>query len=536
MIPALLLAVLVVAALRPRWAHPALLIAAALVAAMQVHLLVSPEALWTGGLGILRGTRRGFETAFGDGAIGSWDSLGLLMALWILLVTARAASSSLMPVLGVTGFIGLVTLNGIGLLAAAWSLVVMACTLSGTPLRWRWSAAAASVLLAGVGMAALAVAGFPTMLHAPEGFGGALDGDGIGLIRHMLTGRLSGWQGNLVVALPLLLLLSAVCVAAGMSRDLAVVGAAAGPMLLLKLYPLMELALREGPLASVALQASGAALVAWAGFGRVSRPARQGFVCVGGAAALLGARLPVEGVAWAMAWSCVAAPGGRALLGPLVPAVAISGCALANYAAGDAGAFRFTVCLIMAVGVVVAAGTPARRSRWLTGFVACVALALVMIPPVASPFWQWWTGKLRPIVPGSLAPWMVVAAGYGAGFIMRRAAKDMLDRIQTRLMGIRARLAYHITAWTTPVVDTVAVLWVAAERFGWQGLTLWLPRRAAGFGAIAVAWFHLVVVPGVGRIPLHGVALIAWCAAQVTRTPGAVVLVIAAVLGLAWIF
>ncbi|MCU0612623.1 MAG: hypothetical protein MUE60_12655, partial [Candidatus Eisenbacteria bacterium] len=138
-------------------------------------------------------------------------------------------------------------------------------------------------------------------------------------------------------------------------------------------------------------------------------------------------------------------------------------------------------------------------------------------------------------VPGGPRAWGLLAGGIGAGVVLWWAARSPLDRFRARVDAVGGLIRDTAVAWTSPSVDTAAVLWVAVERFGWQGMTLWLPRRLLAVHAMGIAWFQDVVVPALGRIPLHALLLARWCAGRLASSPGMQVAVIVAVLALAWL-
>ena len=519
---------------RSPWAFVALLSVLALIL-LQVRLLRSPEAMWTGGTGVLRGTRRGFALFSEAGAVASWDSLGLFVAVVAALLTA-AVGSSARATLALAGLVALATLNDSRLLAVAWSVVAFSCTIVvDHTRRVRWSAGVASVVAAGVGLSVLVVREVPGVLHAPAGYGGALDGAGIGMIRHILTGSFAGHPVELIAAPAVLVVVAAGCVAAGAMDKVAAISVAAGPVLLLKLYPLIELAAREGSTTYAALVVPGAILVAWAGLRHPPRPFREGLVASGGAMVLLGTRLPLEAVIWAATWAAVSAERSRAFLGPQTLGLVASCLVLVGFAAANTQPLASVLCSVMAAGLVLAGDRPIRGERWLTGLAVCGVLTALLIPPISAQFWRVWTGKLRPTLPGSLAPWLTVAGGCAVGVGLCTVGHRWRLSSRDRLARVQARTASWAYRWISPGVDTMAVVWVAVERFGWQGISLWLPRRALVAYAIGVSWFQTVVVPVLSRLPFHLLVPIRWGIARFTESPRWFVLAMAVLLAVAWL-
>lgn len=508
---------------------------ALLLLALQASLLLSPQSLWTVGSGVLRGTRRAFALASGDGFVASWDSLGLLAALCIAVTTA-AGRASARSALGVAAVAGLATLNVSMLVAGAWSLVAIACTVvPGGRSRARWSAGVAAVLSAGVGLSVLAVQAVPRVLHSPTGHGGALDASGISLIRHILTGSVRGVPIHLVAAPPLLILLASVFLGAGSSRGMMPIAVGAGPLLLLKLYPLIELATRSGAVAEAALMIPGILVGAWGGFTRVSSSRRQGLAACGGTLALLAARLPAEAVVWAVAWVCIARDTRHGLIGAVMPGALTSWLSLAAYAGADPGSYRFAACMVLAAGSTLALDRPVRGARWIPGFVLTGLLALTLVPPIAPRFWLAWSGKLRPVLPSTWGPWVAVTAGIVTAAVMRSYGASRLEGLRDRVGRITHLAQEAFRRWASPSVDVVAVVWVALERFGWQGVTLWLPRRVLSFLGVVVSWFQTAVLPVIGRMPLHLMGLVRSGGNLFASAPGWFALAVAAVLSLAWL-
>ncbi len=487
---------------RPRWSIGAA-VAAGVVLALLLALFLSPEAFWSGGVGVLRGTRRAFAEVPGLGGL-SWDSLGLFVALFPLIASVAGPSRPGI-VLGALGLAGIATVNDSRFLAASWSLLAFACTLREGPERWRWTGAVAATLLAGAGLSPLFVQGMSRTLATPVGHGGVLDIAGIGLVRHFLVVRFGGWLVDLVAAPPVLLCAASVCLAATAVRGCGPIAIAAGPLLLLKLLPLVQLTVREGPTRASALVIPGTLLVAWAGLRLPPRPAREGLLGIGGAFVLLASRMLVEAAVWTVAWAIAASEGPRGERGMLVLAAAASVPMLAAYGTGPANAVRLLSCLILAVGVLGACREGTSRVG-PASVVLGIATLLLSLPPLGARFWPLWTGKLRPTLPIGQAPWLLVLAGAALGLLVGVVPRTW--RIEGRLAGLERKGLTQFRRLVSPAVDTVAVIWVALERFGWQGLTLWLPRRALAALSITVAWFHSVVLPALSRIPLHVMSLV----------------------------
>ena len=366
--------------------------------------------------------------------------------------------------------------------------------------------------------------------------------DGLVRIRHAHLVLPFGSKLHLSTGLPIVLFLaslSAVLMFPGSRPMLTSIGAAAGPALMIKLFPLAELGIKDGLGLGAISAVLGLLLVVLIGFRHPSVSRRMAVICTGGALALLGAKMPGRAAIWVLlfvpvSWSedrvgispsMVVAVGSVFLLSPLHSWI------------GHFGSWALVTGVAAAFAVGISLPKMNRDAHWLSiELLRAAVVVLFLVPPISAWFWPVWTGKIRMELPNSGTPWIAAGLALVAGMAVSSwGFARVLGRTMVYLETAEERLKDFSVSWIAPLFDTVAVVWVALERFGLQGFTLWLPRRFVQWGGIHASWLETVTLRHIRFIPEQIVELGARTLERLFSSPGNVVLFLGAFLVFAWI-
>jgi hypothetical protein len=135
---------------------------------------------------------------------------------------------------------------------------------------------------------------------------------------------------------------------------------------------------------------------------------------------------------------------------------------------------------------------------------------------------------VTPWIAATLAVLLGVVLQWGGRRLLLKNATSQLDRLAERATSM-------VTVWFGPFIDTMSVLWIAAERFLWQGLTLWLPRRMLQWVGIHVDWLQRVPLPSLCRAPLDIVTMGGAITRALTASPRMVVVLLVVFLMVVWV-
>jgi len=546
----LILLVMVVLVLRPKFLRVSVFTVAVLMIYLGVALMYDSSHVWSEGVGIFRGTRRGFSSLPYFADLGTWDSFGLFLCtgLFILIGTARKVSTVGKPTaVALLAFVGIVFFNDVRLVAASWSLMAAVAVWTSVEdssiHRGSWVAAAMTTVCVGVLFSTGMIQGeFSHYLIGSSGGGGILDMDGLARIRHAYLVLPFGGKQHLSMCLPIALSLaslSAVLMFPCSRPMLTSIGAAAGPALMMKLFPLAELGIKDGSGFGIVSAVLGLLLLVLIGFRHPSVSRRMAVVCTGGALALLGAKMPGRAAIWVllfapMSWSedrigvlplVVTAFGAVFLLSPLHSWISYF------------GPWVLAIGIAAAFGVGVSLPKMNRDIRWLSmELIRATFVVLFLIPPISALFWPAWTGKFRMELPISATPWLTSGLALVAGIAVSSWGFALvLGRTMVHLERAEEKLRDFSISWIAPLFDTVAVVWVALERFGLQGFTLWLPRRFVQWGGIHISWLETVTLRHIRFVPEQIVELGARTVERLFSSPRNVVLFLGVFLVVGWI-
>ena len=502
---------------------------------------------WAGGTGILRGIRMGFGGFPGCGEIAAWEPLGLLFGSLFLATLAcmpRGESPPRHVLVGILSFLGVLLANSVNGILVCWSLLAGLAMWSSADERTmrlpRWLSPGVAALCVGLVFCAVAAYVELDRLFGAHGMVGLFDMGGLARIRHL---RLSTPLSNglhLVSILPLILAGASVSAASMYELSgpfLHMTGSVVGTALVLKVYPLAELGIRDGSGYGVGLVLAGVLVMIWAGFRTAPASRKLSLICCGGATALLGAKMLIGAVAWVLLWAPVIATGARKLDRASVIAVAGSVVLLAPLWqwVGRHGPFltAFSALAIVAVGVAVPMANP--KNWWQRGSVCGIIPLILNLPPVCFSFWPFWTGKIRITATTGVTPWIATTLAIILGIVVQlKGQRFLLSSITSQIDRFAESVKTMVLVSIGPFIDTMSVIWLAAERFLWQGLTLWLPRRVLRWVAIQVDWLQRVPLSSLRRIPLGIIAIGGSVAHVLTASPGVIVAVLAAFLIVVW--
>ncbi len=525
---------------------------------LEIVLVSDASSAWIGGSGTLRGIWRGFTPQVRGNHWGTWNSFSILLGLGCFLLLSiapegrRRRRSTSVAILGI---LGLMLCNSVELLLLSWSLVCAAglasamdpvnCSAAGSRgqvgvCSKEAVAAGISVFSVGILCAALAAQGGFGELYGVAGHGGAMDVDGLSQIRHATLSIIGFGHVSLSVLFPVLIALAVFSVAlmpVGTINHACGLGAVAGPLFLLKIYPLAELGMRGG--SALLLTLFGLTGMAWAGFRNPDAPSRHMLILSGGTLALLGAKLPAGALMWALLWMPTVFFRQFASNGVTILVLIGSFLLLTPYSSlmQTHGPWTWMGSLlgVFSVGVSMA-WNRSGKNNWRLWAGTGIILLLVVCSFLLSSM-PFWTPKTHYSFPRSPVPWLVTGAVLLLGFMLRNVLFSMIPQLSGGyLCTMEERFNRVISSWVVPVADVVAVIWVALERFAWQGITLFGPRRALVGMATYIAWIERIVLTHIRLIPAQLVDVAGSFSRRAAGSPAVVATVTGLLIAAAWFF
>lgn len=248
--------------------------------------------------------------------------------------------------------------------------------------------------------------------------------------------------------------------------------------------------------------------------------------------------MPIGAVVWILLWAPVIATGSARLDRASVIAVAGSILVLAHFwqwmIRHDPFLAAFGALATIAVGLAVPTMNGARW--WSRGSLCGIVPLILHLPPFSFSFWPFWTGKIRITAITSVTPWIATILAVLLGIALQwRGRRLLLKSVTGQLDLLAERATSTVMLWIGPFIDTIAVLWIAAERFLWQGLTLWLPRRILQWVGIYVDWLQRAPLPSLRHVPLDIMVMGGAIVRGLTGSSRAIVVLLAAFLIVVWV-
>jgi hypothetical protein len=137
----------------------------------------------------------------------------------------------------------------------------------------------------------------------------------------------------------------------------------------------------------------------------------------------------------------------------------------------------------------------------------------------------------------SAAPWMGVTIAVVLGLLVQwKGRRLLLKGVTGQIDRLAERAGLTVSLWVSPLIDTLSVIWIATERFLWQGLTLWLPRRVLLWAGMHVDWLQRVPLPSIRHVPLAFVSVGAGFLHRVVAAPRTVIVLLAVFVVAMWVF
>lgn len=500
---------------------------------------------WYGGSGILRGIPRIFALRIMDSeSIVSWTALELLLLLGIFcsqLGTKNKTKAALIDHVTYVVLVVLALANTLWLVSISFSVLLVTglyTTISGRR----------DLHLAGRGIAAylavfiFALLGFGVIsgsigvnqgygaIFSPEGYGGVLDQNALAVIRHATFSFLRIISVKYIMVAPILMggtLITFSRVLKGSNLSIRTVCTIVAILLGIKLFPMLELGLRYAD--GLLLILFGFATMWWSVLSGDVGNENAETVALGGALLLIGAKSPVGAVLWVLAWlpgflrhESLRFPG---MILTLLTLVILNFQFFERIPLNSGFLMGISGIASVAIGITVARLYRCRRC-YADGVIPFFILSLMII---SSSFqhWRLWGEKIEISFRSFPLSAIIVISSLMFGWMLSCYFRNVLKGFAEQTIVVVTKAVWRVLEqWFIPLVDITAVIWVALERFLWQGITLFGPRRILYHISEIIGWFDSKIMKSMRSIPDHIVNALDSVLKRIIRFPGIVLLII----------
>jgi len=366
------------------------------------------------------------------------------------------------------------------------------------------------------------------VMFSPKGYGGVLDQSALAVLRHASFSVLRIISIKYSIIAPILMSGTLVAFSNIIEKSsLSVRGACAVIALILaiKMFPVLELGLRYGD--GLLLILTGFLIVIWAVLAGDESNINAKTVSLGGMLILIGSKSPVGAVLWAILWL----KGFRTFSVSRFPGLIISLFGLVilytqvferiSFESGImTGIFSITA---VAIGITRARLFENRDYSYAGPYT--IAIPLFILASKVIHEWPLWGDKLEISFHFFIRSASITLSSMIVGWILIRYFKGILRDVSEQTVGVGTRAVWSAAVrWIIPLVDIVAVIWVAMERFLWQGLTLFGPRRVLYHISDIIGWFDSRILNAIRLIPIQLVNALDHVLKRIIRFPGIIIL------------